>query len=87
MSPPGGWISTDLPAVVNFELPRSAEVYVHRIGRTGRAGKGGLALSLFTDAERYRLDSIGEFQQREPPFEAMEAISWSHAVACRHRRL
>jgi ATP-independent RNA helicase DbpA len=28
----------DLPAVVNFELPRNAEVYVHRIGRTGRAG-------------------------------------------------
>jgi ATP-dependent RNA helicase DbpA len=66
-----------LSAVVNFELPRNAEVYVHRIGRTGRAGKGGLALSLFTDSERYKLDSIAEFQQRELPFEAIQAIPWN----------
>jgi len=64
----------DLPAVVNFELPRSAEVYVHRIGRTGRGGKSGLALSLFADNERYRLDSIGKFQQRDLPFEAIQLL-------------
>ena len=34
-----------LPVVVNYDLPRSANDYVHRIGRTGRAGEGGLALS------------------------------------------
>jgi superfamily II DNA/RNA helicase len=34
-----------LPVVVNYDLPRSATDYVHRIGRTGRAGQGGLALS------------------------------------------
>jgi ATP-independent RNA helicase DbpA len=67
----------DLPAVINVELPRSAEVYVHRIGRTGRGGKSGLALSLFTDSERYRLDGIGEFQQRKPAFEAIEALAWN----------
>jgi ATP-independent RNA helicase DbpA len=65
----------DLPAVVNFELPRSAEVYVHRIGRTGRGGKSGLALSLFADNERYRLDSIGKFQQRDLPFEVIQALA------------
>jgi len=65
----------DLPAVVNFELPRSAEVYVHRIGRTGRGGKSGLALSLFTDNERYRLDSIEKFQQRDLSFEAIQALT------------
>jgi ATP-independent RNA helicase DbpA len=64
----------DLPAVVNFELPRNAEVYVHRIGRTGRAGKEGLALSLFADAERYKLQAIGEYQQRELEFEAIEQL-------------
>ncbi len=64
----------DLPAVVNFELPRSAEVYVHRIGRTGRGGKSGLALSLFTDKERYRLDSIEKFQQRNLSFEAIQVL-------------
>jgi ATP-dependent RNA helicase RhlE len=41
----------DLPVVVNFELPRSPNDYAHRIGRTGRAGKPGLALSLICPAE------------------------------------
>ena len=64
----------DLPAVVNFELPRNEEVYVHRIGRTGRAGKNGLALSLFADSERYKLDKIGDYLSRELPFEAIDSI-------------
>ena len=34
-----------LPVVVNYDLPRSADQYVHRIGRTGRAGQSGLAVS------------------------------------------
>lgn len=64
-----------LPAVVNYELPRSADVYVHRIGRTGRAGEPGLALSLLTDRERYRLDLIGEYLQRELDFDAIEQLA------------
>jgi ATP-dependent RNA helicase RhlE len=36
---------TDLPAVVNYDLPRSADDYIHRIGRTGRAGRSGVAVS------------------------------------------
>lgn len=69
----------DLPAVVNYELPRSAEVYVHRIGRTGRAGKEGLALSLFAESERFRLQAIGTYQQRELEFEAIEQLPTAHA--------
>ncbi|AKV00281.1 ATP-dependent RNA helicase RhlE [Labilithrix luteola] len=43
---------TALPAVVNYDLPRSAADYVHRIGRTGRAGEKGVAVSFVTpDAE------------------------------------
>jgi len=43
-----------LPAVVNYDLPRSAVDYVHRIGRTGRAGEVGVAVSLVTaDAEAH----------------------------------
>ena len=38
----------DLPVVVNYDLPRSADDYIHRIGRTGRAGARGLALSFVT---------------------------------------
>ena len=64
----------DLPAVVNFELPRNADVYVHRIGRTGRAGNEGVALSLFADSERHRLQAIGDYQQRELEFEAIEQL-------------
>jgi len=52
----------ELEAVVNFELPRDPEVYVHRIGRTGRAGSKGLALSLFIPAEAYRANAIEEYQ-------------------------
>ncbi len=44
----------DLGAVVNYELPTDPDVYVHRIGRTGRAGRSGLALSLCTPREMPR---------------------------------
>ncbi|QFU77825.1 ATP-dependent RNA helicase DbpA [Halioglobus maricola] len=64
----------DLPAVINFELPRNADVYVHRIGRTGRAGKSGLALSLFADSERYKLNSIADYIEKEISFEAIETV-------------
>jgi len=47
-----------LPHVVNFDLPRSAEDYVHRIGRTGRAGADGIAISLVSAAELPRLREI-----------------------------
>lgn len=49
---------TGLAAVVNVELPFDPEVYVHRIGRTGRAGESGLALSLVTPEELPRLHAI-----------------------------
>jgi ATP-dependent RNA helicase DbpA len=48
----------DLPAVINFELPRDPEIHIHRIGRTGRAGEQGLALSLVTPQEGRRVQSI-----------------------------
>ena len=51
----------NLAAVVNFDLSRDPEVYVHRIGRTGRAGKQGIALSLYTDKEEYRLNNISDY--------------------------
>ncbi len=45
---------SQLPAVVNYDLPRSAVDYVHRIGRTGRAGESGMAVSFVTaDAEAH----------------------------------
>lgn len=41
----------DLPCVINYELPRSPLDYIHRIGRTGRAGAKGTAINLLTDDE------------------------------------
>ncbi|HEX6276291.1 MAG TPA: helicase-related protein, partial [Polyangiaceae bacterium] len=49
-----------LDLVVNFDLPREPEVYVHRIGRTGRAGKSGLAISLCTPADEPKLEAVEE---------------------------
>ncbi|MBV2091782.1 MAG: ATP-dependent RNA helicase DbpA [Candidatus Thiodiazotropha sp. (ex Ctena orbiculata)] len=48
----------ELGAVINYQLPRDPEVYVHRIGRTGRAGNKGLALSLFIPSEVNRVNAI-----------------------------
>ena len=51
----------NLEAVINYDLPYEAEVYTHRIGRTGRAGKSGLAASFFLEREQFRLDEIQGF--------------------------
>jgi ATP-dependent RNA helicase RhlE len=48
----------ELPTVINYELPHTAEDYVHRIGRTGRAGKKGEATSLVAPEESGRLADI-----------------------------
>ncbi len=51
-----------LQAVINYELPHDPEIYVHRIGRTGRAGATGIALSLLTTNEQQRIDAISDYQ-------------------------
>jgi len=48
----------DLTHVINFDMPDAMESYVHRIGRTGRAGKKGVAISLVTLLEKYKLRQI-----------------------------
>ncbi|MGB3292009.1 MAG: DEAD/DEAH box helicase, partial [Phormidesmis sp.] len=58
-----------LPHVVNFELPNVAEDYVHRIGRTGRAGNEGQAVSLVCVDEKGLLRSIERLLKRDIPKE------------------
>ncbi|HIJ89096.1 MAG TPA: ATP-dependent RNA helicase DbpA [Desulfuromonadales bacterium] len=48
----------ELAAVINYELPRDPEIHTHRIGRTGRAGEQGLAVSLVTAHESRRVQAI-----------------------------
>ena len=64
----------DLAAVINFELPRDPEIYVHRIGRTGRAGSKGLALSLFISAEAMRVNAIESYQGSPPVLEQVRQL-------------
>ena len=52
----------DIGAVVNYELPTDADTYLHRVGRTGRAGRDGLALSLVAPNERNRAALVEERQ-------------------------
>lgn len=59
-----------LPCVVNYDLPYVAEDYVHRIGRTGRAGTLGLAISLFSEDELKQLQSI----------ERLIGVKFEHAI-------
>ncbi len=64
----------DIGAVVNFELPTDADTYLHRIGRTGRAGRRGLALSLVAPGERNRAVLIEERQGNPIRFERIAAL-------------
>ncbi|HEX4871587.1 MAG TPA: DEAD/DEAH box helicase [Nevskiaceae bacterium] len=57
----------ELPHVVNFELPNVPEDYVHRIGRTGRAGVKGEALALVSADEKAELKAIEKLLRRELP--------------------
>lgn len=55
----------ELPAVINYDLPHSPEDYVHRIGRTGRAGASGMALSLMVDHDQKALAEIEKLTKRK----------------------
>lgn len=56
----------DLAAVVNYDLTPDPDMYVHRIGRTGRAQAQGLAITLVESGEEFRLDALQKFQTGEP---------------------
>ena len=55
--------------VFNYDLPKFAEDYVHRIGRTGRAGRNGLAISLVNHAEQFNVRRIERFTRQSIPVE------------------
>jgi len=63
-----------LPQVVNFELPNVPEDYVHRIGRTGRAGATGKAVSLVAADEIELLDDVQNLIQQHLPREIVEGF-------------
>jgi ATP-dependent RNA helicase RhlE len=66
--------------VINFELPDVPESYVHRIGRTARAGKEGQAISLVENAERHLLKAIERLTRQEIPMDDKRSEAERHKV-------
>jgi ATP-dependent RNA helicase RhlE len=79
----------DIPAishVVNFDLPLSAADYVHRIGRTGRAGRPGIALSFVSDEQRYLIRDIEKVTGRSLDPDSPFSASRPHSSDGRNNR-
>ena len=64
---------TDVSHVINFDIPENAENYIHRIGRTGRADKNGLALTFVTEKDNSALKVIETLMQKELEFASIPA--------------
>ncbi len=64
----------DLDLVINFELAYDAEIHIHRIGRTGRADKEGVAVSLFMQNEAHRIKAIEEYQKSDVMIQPLTSL-------------
>ncbi len=58
---------TGISHIINYDLPHDPENYVHRIGRTGRMGKNGIAIAFVTPAQGQLLTEIESFINKEIP--------------------
>ena len=85
----------DISHVINYDLPTDPEVYVHRIGRTGRAGRTGVAISLVTRSQLRQLSRIEQTIRQSIPratlptpeeIEARRAAEWQEKLAVWLRR-
>jgi ATP-dependent RNA helicase RhlE len=76
----------ELPCVINYDLPYNAEDYVHRIGRTGRAGASGDAISLCTDKDVRLLTDIEKLIKQKLTPVQLVGFEPSHAVSGNERR-
>ena len=69
---------TDVSHVINFDIPETTENYIHRIGRTGRADKNGIAITFITEKDLDILNAIQELMQKEIPImEVPVELEWS----------
>ncbi len=65
---------SELPFVINYEMPTNAEDYVHRIGRTGRAGAEGVAISLMDESEQKMYEAICKLTRQDLAIEKIEGF-------------
>ena len=75
----------DVDVVFNYNLPQEEEYYVHRIGRTGRAKKEGVAISLLSNQEKYKLKHIMNYTKA--PIEAVKVPSLDKVIKSRVERI
>jgi ATP-dependent RNA helicase RhlE len=73
----------ELPYVVNFELPFEPQDYIHRIGRTGRAGSTGIAISLVTVDELELLKGVQRLLKQAIPYQVAEGFEPDRTVVPR----
>lgn len=77
----------ELDVVFNYQLSRDPHVHIHRIGRTGRAGNKGMACTLYTEKEQYRLAGLEAQQQHPlvikqlPPLSLLERLPFNPEMA------
>nr|WP_107688235.1 DEAD/DEAH box helicase [Neisseria wadsworthii] len=73
----------ELPFVINYEMPTQPEDYVHRIGRTGRAGADGVAISLMDENEQKMFEAIKALTGNDIPLERIEGFEprWGNDAA------
>ena len=64
----------DLDMVVNYQLAHDPEIHVHRVGRTGRAGQQGLAVSLYMPAEAQKVTAIEDYQDQRVNIEPLSSL-------------
>ena len=78
----------ELPFVINYELPAQPEDYVHRIGRTGRAGADGVAISMMDENEQKMYEAIKELTGNELPISRIEGFEprWEQAQQAADRQ-
>lgn len=65
----------DMDMVINYHLAHDPQTHVHRVGRTGRAGKKGIACSIYGEAEQFKVAQIGDYYERDFLPEPMPAFS------------
>lgn len=77
---------SDLPMVINYEIPSAPEDYVHRIGRTGRAGASGIAISFVSEDEEEYLANIEKLIKKTLVKEKAEVATTTRKPAHQHTR-
>lgn len=75
----------DVGCAINYDLPQNPEDYVHRIGRTARAGKSGIAISLATEEDVYSLEPIEKLIGQKLPFRVANKEDLGHEKQPRPR--